>query len=125
MKRILFVDDETAHLESLERLLHPMRTRWEMVFARSGAEALAWLETQPFDVLVTDIRMPLLDGVRLLRWVKARFPGMVRIALSGYFERELALEAAASAHRYLVKPVDTDKLREAIESPYGNEEVAP
>jgi len=121
MKRILFVDDEPELLESLERLLHPMRDRWEMVFARGGVEALAWLETKPFDVLVTDVRMPRLDGVRLLRWAKAKFPEMVRIVLSGYFEREMALGAAGAAHRYLVKPIDTDRLREAIESTDGNQ----
>jgi DNA-binding NtrC family response regulator len=125
MKRILFVDDEPELLDSLERLLHPMKDRWDMVFARSGTEALAWLETRPFDVLVTDVRMPRVDGVRLLRWVKAKFPGMVRIVLSGYFEREMALEAAETAHVYLVKPVDVGRLREAIESSLGNQKVAP
>jgi YesN/AraC family two-component response regulator len=124
MKRILFVDDEPELLESLERLLHPMQDRWKMTFARCGTEALAWLEAQPFDVLVTDVRMPRVDGVRLLRWVKTKYPGMTRIVLSGYFERELALGAAEAAHHYLVKPVDFERLREAIESPRGSQKVA-
>jgi YesN/AraC family two-component response regulator len=125
MKRILFVDDEPELLDSLERLLHPMKGRWEMVFARSGCEALACLELQPFDVLVTDVRMPQLDGVRLLRWAKAKYPGMTRIVLSGYFEREMALGAAEAANLYLVKPVDFTQLQAAIDGSDAKQECTP
>ena len=66
MKRILFVDDEAKVLEGLERMLRPRRREWEMVFATSGAEALRLLEASPFDVIVTDMRMPEMDGAQLL-----------------------------------------------------------
>ena len=63
MKRILFVDDEPKVLEGIQRMLRPMRHEWDMVFAQSGQEALSILAEQPADVVVSDMRMPRMDGV--------------------------------------------------------------
>src|ERR1039458_3122863 len=57
-KRILFVDDEPMVLTGLKRSLRPMRAEWEMVFAAGGDEALAAMDRQTFDIIVTDMRMP-------------------------------------------------------------------
>ena len=119
MKRILFVDDELKVLEGLERMLRPQRHEWEMVFASSGAEALQLLEAAPFDVIVTDMRMPEMDGAQLLEQVQERFPGVVRLVLSGYFEMEMAIRVVPVAHQYLAKPCDALKLRLAIEHACG------
>ncbi len=110
MKRILFVDDEPKVLDGLQRMLRPQRKEWEMVFAGSAKQALDLLEAAPFDVLVTDVRMPEMDGVALLEEVQRKFPSVIRIVLSGYFEREAALEAAGVAHQYLTKPCDPETL---------------
>ena len=115
MRRILFVDDEPKVLEGLQRMLHFQRKYWEMSFVTSGAEALALLETCPFDAIVTDVRMPEMGGVQLLERVQERFPGIVRVVLSGFFEREAALRAAGLAHQYLAKPCDPETLCEAVE----------
>src|SRR5690242_20495205 len=119
MKRVLFVDDEAKILEGLERMLRPMRKEWQMVFASSGAEALRLMEASPFDVIVTDMRMPEMDGAQLLEQVQQRFPGVVRLVLSGYFELEMAVRAVPVAHQYLAKPCDPEKLRLAIEHACG------
>ena len=119
MKRILFVDDEPKVLEGLQRMLRPQRKQWEMVFANSGAEALAVLEAAPFDVIVSDMRMPEMDGAALLEQVQKRFPGVIRMVLSGYFEMEMAMRAVPVAHQYLAKPCDPEKLRDAIERACG------
>ena len=119
MKRILFVDDEVKVLEGLERMLRPRRHEWEMVFAASAAEALQLLEARPFDVIVTDMRMPEMDGAQLLEQVQKRFPAVVRLVLSGYFEMEMAVRAVPVAHQYLAKPCDPEKLRAAIERACG------
>src|SRR5215471_2964278 len=119
MKRILFVDDEAKVLEGLERMLRPRRREWEMVFATSGAEALRLLEASPFDVIVTDMRMPEMDGAQLLEQVQKRFPSVVRLVLSGYFEMEMAIRAVPVAHQYLAKPCDPEKLRLAIDHACG------
>ncbi len=60
-----------------------MREEWNMTFATSGAEALQTLEQAPFDVIVSDMRMPVMDGAQLLNEVRQRFPQVVRIVLSG------------------------------------------
>jgi HD-like signal output (HDOD) protein/CheY-like chemotaxis protein len=114
-KRILFVDDERLILDGLQRMLRPCRKDWDMTFVECGEAALAALAANPFDVIVTDMRMPRMDGAQLLAVVKERFPSVIRIVLSGYFERDAALRAAGVAHRYVAKPCEPAKLREAIE----------
>jgi HD-like signal output (HDOD) protein/CheY-like chemotaxis protein len=125
MKSILFVDDEPLILAGLQRLLRANRNEWDMTFAGSGAEALALLETKPFDAVVTDMRMPAMDGARLLELVRERSPGTIRIVLSGYFESAAALRAVPVAHQYLAKPCDPRKLREAIERSCGFATLLP
>ena len=115
MKRILFVDDEPKLLEGLQRLLRPRRKQWEMAFATSGQEALAILESSRFDMIVTDMRMPGMDGAELLEHVQERFPGVIRVVLSGYVEREAALRAVPVAHQFLAKPCDPEVLSAALE----------
>ncbi|HEY1239790.1 MAG TPA: response regulator [Bryobacteraceae bacterium] len=119
MKRILFVDDEPKILEGLQRMLRSMRKEWEMVFAHSGEEALRMLAASPFDVVVTDMRMPEMDGAQLLEQVQKQYPGVVRLVLSGYFEMEMAMRAVPVAHQYLAKPCEPEKLRLAIDHACG------
>ena len=74
-KRILFVDDEPMMLQGIQRSLRAMRSDWEMVqFAGSGVEALETMAQAPFDVVITDMRMPGMDGAEFLDMVKTRFP---------------------------------------------------
>jgi HD-like signal output (HDOD) protein len=115
MKRILFVDDERQVLDALRALLRPQRSRWEMAFVESGAQALAELERAPFDVIVADMRMPQMDGATLLTRVQERHPGVVRIVHSGYAEMEMALRAVPVAHQFLAKPCDAGVLENAVD----------
>lgn len=115
MKRILFVDDEPNILQSLRDLLRAQRREWEMHFVGSGEEALQLLEAQPFDVVVSDMRMPRMDGATLLRHVKERYPRVVRIVLSGHTEMEAALRTVPIAHQFLGKPCEADRLRSVIQ----------
>jgi HD-like signal output (HDOD) protein len=113
--RILFVDDEVAILDGLRDLLRKERRRWDMVFALGGPEALEALARQPFDVVVSDIRMPGMDGAQLLTRVKAEHPSAARIVLTGHADRDAALRALPVAHQVLAKPCDGGALRVAIE----------
>jgi putative nucleotidyltransferase with HDIG domain len=115
MKRILFVDDEVKILEALQRMLRPQRAIWEMAFAAGSEAALGMLEAAPFDVVVSDMRMPGLDGAALLEIVRAKHPNILRIVLSGYTELEASLRAVPVAHQFLLKPCDSRALRIAIE----------
>jgi HD-like signal output (HDOD) protein len=113
--RILFVDDQRGVLDGLRDLLRPQRKVWDMAFAESGEQALAELERWPFDVIVSDLRMPGMDGATLLRHVTDRFPSVIRIVLSGNTELEVAHRAVPFAHQFLTKPCNPDTLRETID----------
>ena len=115
MTRILFVDDEIKILEGLQRMLRPQRKEWEMAFAPGGQAALMMLAASPFDVIVSDMRMPGVDGAALLETVREKYPNILRIILSGYTELEASYRAVPVAHQFLLKPCDPDALRFAIE----------
>ena len=113
---VLFVDDDENVLRGLRRMLHPMREAWQMVFVDSAEKALAAMAEQPFDVVVSDLRMPGMDGAELLTIVSKTYRSSVRIILSGYAEEEAILRTAGPAHRYLSKPCGFDCLVEAVSS---------
>lgn len=115
MKRILFVDDEPKVLDGLKRMLYPYRNEWQMVFVSSAAEALHRLSETPFDVLITDVRMPQMSGIELLSEVVQRHPHVVRMVLSGMADKEVTLPSVMLAHQYLDKPCDPTTLRAAVE----------
>jgi HD-like signal output (HDOD) protein/ActR/RegA family two-component response regulator len=117
--RILFVDDESDVLNGLRDLLRKERQRWDMVFAVGGEQALAELQKAPFDVVVSDMRMPGMDGAELLGRVKAEYPGTARLVLSGHAEREATLRAVSVVQQFLSKPCDAGLLRTTIERTCG------
>jgi len=113
-KRILFVDDEPDILNSLRRMLRQKRDEWEMVFCESGAAALEKFSEDSFDVVVSDIRMPEMDGVELLTHIQKQYPQTVRIALSGHSERDDLLRAVGPTHQFLAEPCNADILTSVI-----------
>jgi len=115
MRRVLFVDDEPRILEGLRRMLRSQRNEWEMAFAPGGEAALAIMEAAPFDVVVSDMRMPEMDGATLLTEVRNLYPQVVRIVLSGHAELSAALRVVPVAHQFLAKPCDAGTLRVAVE----------
>jgi putative nucleotidyltransferase with HDIG domain len=115
MRRILFVDDEPRTLGALARMLHQRRSRWVALFAGSGEEALEELGRAPVDVLVTEMRMPGMDGATLLQRIAARSPETIRIVLSGQTDTEVATRALAVAHQFLTKPCEPAALCEVMD----------
>ena len=115
VKNILFVDDEPAVLDGLRNLLRKQRHRWHMTFALGGKAALEELEKASFDVVVSDMRMPGMDGAELLRNVKERYPGTARVVLSGHADQEMVTRALPVAQQYLSKPCDGEQLRGVID----------
>jgi CheY-like chemotaxis protein len=114
--RLLFVDDEPFMLSALRRVLSPERTRWAMAFVSSGNEALQALQQEIFDVIVSDMRMPGMDGDVLLGEVNRLYPDVFCMVLSGYAAPSAASSVMRVAQRYLSKPCDPVELVEAIES---------
>jgi len=111
---MLFVDDETDILEGLENRFHPLRHFWHARFASSGEEALRLLAEEPADVIISDMRMPGMDGAELLAKVRQQWPSMIRIMLSGETGDEGLLRATAAAHQVLAKPCDIDRLKDKV-----------
>jgi putative nucleotidyltransferase with HDIG domain len=113
-KRILFVDDERKVLDGLRRMLRSMSSEWQMEFAENGQEALDILKGQPFDMVVTDMRMPGMDGCQLLERIKNLYPQVVRIILSGYSDKDLIFNSVGLTHQFLSKPCDGETLKNTI-----------
>jgi DNA-binding NtrC family response regulator len=115
LQRVLFVDDEPNLLSALRRMLFPQRQRWAMSFAVGGDAALEAMRDEPFDVIVTDMRMPGMDGAALLRETARRYPETARLVLSGYADASATVSASELARETLSKPCEPDVLIGAIE----------
>ena len=112
--KILFVDDEVIMLQGLSRSLRSMRKEWDCEFAGSGKEALSILSEKDFDLVVSDMRMPEMDGAELLTQVKTNYPETMRFVLSGQAEERVFLRSLGSMHQFLAKPCDFEVLKEAV-----------
>lgn len=116
---LLFVDDEPSILSALRRLFRPQGYR--VLTAESGAAALELLAAENVDLIVSDMRMPVMDGAQLLREVRQRWPDVVRVLLTGYADIGSTIAAIneGEIHRYISKPWDDQELllcvREGLE----------
>jgi putative nucleotidyltransferase with HDIG domain len=112
--RIVFVDDDQPMLQAIERVMHGERHEWSMEFFSSGPAALESLARAPADVIVSDMRMPGMDGWELLAEVRRLYPQTVRLALSGYDEPGAIMRLVPCSHQYLAKPANSTALKAAI-----------
>jgi HD-like signal output (HDOD) protein len=117
--KVLFVDDDPSVLGGLRRMLRAHRDHFDTFGASSGYEALAMMEAEAFDVIVTDMRMPGMDGAELLEIVRRRYPDTVRIVLSGQLDDATAVRTAVLAHQFLSKPCEFEALIDAIDCSCG------
>jgi DNA-binding NtrC family response regulator len=108
--RILFVDDDNSVLAGIRSVLYRDRRRWDMVFALGGMAALAELCNGQFDIVVSDMRMPQVDGAAVLLTVKERSPGTLCVMLSGTEDAQ-----TPNADEMLSKPCSADVLRGVLE----------
>jgi DNA-binding NarL/FixJ family response regulator len=114
-QRVLFVDDEPNVLEGIQRTL---RKQVELQTASSGVEALRLIgESGPFAVVISDMRMPAMNGAQFLAKVREQEPDTVRMILSGHADLEATIAAVNEGHiyRFLTKPCPTDHLLAAVE----------
>jgi len=114
MRTILFVDDETQVLTALRRSLHALRDSWKMHFVDSAPQALEVLGQEPIDVVVSDLRMPGMDGAMFLELVLERYPSAIRIVLSGSADLSQGAHLVGLAHRVVTKPCDSRALLLAV-----------
>ncbi len=112
--KILFVDDDPLVLQGLRRALYRQHKNWNMVFAEDADTAFAILNEEPADVIVSDLRMPGMDGMQFLERVAGLWPSAVRIILTGQTEREALLRSIGPAPQFLSKPCSAEKLEDVI-----------
>lgn len=112
--KLLFVDDEQRLLDGLRRHLHPYRNEWESKFVDSGPAALELLATYPADIVVSDMRMPGMNGGELLQRILDNYPHIVRIMLSGQTDESELLRNIGPIHFYLHKPCEINHLLSSI-----------
>ena len=112
--RVLLVDDEENILRSLRRVLR--LEPYELVTAESGDAALGVLESERVDLIISDARMPGMDGPTLLSNARRRWPWIVRILLTGYADMNSTIKAINDGriYQYISKPWDDDELRTTI-----------
>jgi DNA-binding NtrC family response regulator len=112
--RILFVDDEMAILDSLKRSLRKLP--YELVFINKAMEVLTLMEKEEFHILISDHKMPEMTGTVLLAQVKNRFPGVIRILMSGFADMSIMVEAInqGEVFRFIPKPWKKGELERII-----------
>lgn len=117
-KRILFVDDEEKMVSSLRRVLRSQEGRWDMSFTTDPVAAIDLYRDTPFDIVVSDLRMPVLTGLEMIsRMQEVAAARAEFILLTGNADLGSAIEAInkAAVFRFLTKPCSPDNLIEAIE----------
>jgi len=126
-RTVLFVDDEEKILRSLKRVLTD--EPYNSLFAKSGKEALEILQREQVHIIVTDMRMPEMSGLELLRIVKKEYPHVIRLILSGYTDIDTLLGAINQGEifRFITKPWKIEEelkttIRQAIEFYYLHSE---
>jgi len=121
--QILFVDDEASILQALRRVMRTLSANCH--FANSGQEALALMEDQPIDVVVSDMKMPSMDGAEFLAKVAELYPETVRMILSGYSDGDSVLSAINDGRiwGYINKPWDAAQLIQTIEHAINTQQM--
>jgi HD-like signal output (HDOD) protein len=122
-KRLLFVDDEQMVLDGLRRALWSMRNDWDMQFVSSGSDALNALNMDSYDAIISDMRMPQMDGVQLLESVKEQHGEVVRIVLSGQASKDAVLRSVAPAHQFLSKPCNLQELKDRLNQAFASRDL--
>ncbi|MBS1706092.1 MAG: HDOD domain-containing protein [Armatimonadetes bacterium] len=112
---VLFVDDEQAILDGYRFLMHQFRRQWTSFYACSANDAIDILSREAIDLVISDMRMPGIDGAELLAIVRERWPGVTRIVLTGQADQAAMMRAIPEAHQFLSKPCDHVTLTEFIQ----------
>ena len=118
-KSILFVDDEASLLELYPLAFEGEKERWNIQIAPGGIQALSIMERGTVDVLVSDMRMPGMDGARLLQEVVRLHPRTSRLIISGFADAEQIAQCLGATHQFMAKPCNLSTLRGTIERVCG------
>jgi DNA-binding NarL/FixJ family response regulator len=112
---VLFVDDDKNLLDGLRRSLHSKAGEWEIKYTQSAHEALALCEKESFHCVVSDYKMPEMDGLEFLAKIKEKHSSIKLILLTGQSEEETYARAKESVDLYLSKPCSAADIIQAVE----------
>jgi HD-like signal output (HDOD) protein len=113
-KKVIFVDDEPNILDGLRRMLRSLRNEYDMHFVAGGSEALELMACERFDVIVSDMRMPGMDGAKLLEIIQDKYPHTIRIMLTGQADQDSIFRTVGVVHQFLAKPCDPEMLKNIL-----------
>ena len=117
-KRILFVDDDKSILDGIRRVFRMTKNAWKMEFLTNAKDAIEVMKSTNYDMIVTDMQMPGINGLCLLEHVKDNYPAMIRFMLTGFADEDVRNKAYKWAHQFICKPFDTVYLRDMIASSF-------
>jgi DNA-binding NarL/FixJ family response regulator len=112
---IIIVDDDENLISGLKRSMHTKSDVWDIQYVKSAKDAVELLASGKYDLIITDYKMPGMDGIDLLIHVKENFPSMKRVLLTGQSENEIFEISKDIAHVYLSKPCPALDIIQAIE----------
>ncbi|WP_027857561.1 HDOD domain-containing protein [Marinobacterium jannaschii] len=112
--KILFIDDEINILNSLRRLMRRYRQDWECEFCNDPFQAVELFTQQSYDLIVSDMRMPGMNGSKVLAEASRLQPGSIRVILSGYSEQDSFIEASKWCHIFMPKPYDEESIQSLL-----------
>lgn len=123
MKRILFVDDEPDNFARLQRFLEGTAYDWELVYVEGGLAGLTLMAQAPFEMVVSDLSMPGMDGCDFVAEVAKKYPNTIRIILSAHTTHAAMLRLVGPAHQYLAKPFDPETMVETMARAFGLQDL--
>jgi len=123
LKRILFIDDEPLVLQGLKSTLYRRRKDWDLSFAEGGAAGVELMRQEPFDAIVTDLRMPGVDGLAVLKEARLRLPAALRLVFSGSTDERQTVRLISIAQQYLSKPCEPGRLEALIERCFATQSL--
>lgn len=118
--KILIVDNLPNVYQGLKRVLWTQKPDWDLTYAENAQKALELIDALEFDVIVSDIKMPVMDGSELLNHINTEYPNIIRIVLSGQCDQEAAFKLVSTTHLFLSKPCDPKTFTDFIERAMKN-----
>lgn len=118
-KRLLIVDDEPSVLDGLRRILYRRKDKWKIEFVSNARDALSAMRNTKYDIVISDLKMPGMNGVVFVEKVKAKYPDVIRFMLSGYNDKKLIDRAMRSVHRFIAKPCPSGTIEQMIDQAFA------
>ncbi|MBB3210074.1 DNA-binding NtrC family response regulator [Rhodopirellula rubra] len=123
--RILFVDDEALILDSLKRAFRRDREHWDICYLDAGSSVLSLLDKPQYDIVVSDMVMPNVNGFMVMKAVASKWPNSTRYIMSGQATPDMIAQVRPLVHGFLQKPISCDEIRMRLQETLESKKVVP